>query len=289
MDMFPRSTNRRLALVKAARVKAMRRRRGFTLVELLMVSAVMALLATTLAALATAVQVANQQQIGRGLALQHGQVALERIERAIQGATANERFPGFIVISETVDGSTFPDTLVVWNPNGPPIDPQGMPRVNELVVFAPAYNDPTRLVELRHFNDASQVPPLANDDDWRSLLSILKSSTYSGADSSVAVLTDLLRTAQVKNSSEPSVGARGCVRFEQTLRPSAAEWAAYKAGSVAWSDLPWVLGVYGATTGQRQALCCIELQLRPGDIDLHDKQIAIPFFGSGAIYYQLER
>ena len=37
-----------------------RRGRGFTLVEA-MVSAVMALLATTLAALATAVQVANQQ------------------------------------------------------------------------------------------------------------------------------------------------------------------------------------------------------------------------------------
>ena len=212
----------------------MRRRRGFTLVELLMVSAVMALLATTLAALATAVQVANQQQIGRGLALQHGQVALERIERAIQRATANERFPGFIVFSETVDGSRFPDTLVVWNPTGPPIDPRGMPRVNELVVFAPAYNDLTRLVELRHFNDASQVPPLANDDDWRSLLSILKSSTYSGAGSSAAVLSDLLRTAQVTNSSEPSVGARGCVRFEQALRPSAAEWEAYKAGSVAW-------------------------------------------------------
>ena len=92
MGTFHRLTNRH------------RQRRGLTLVELMMVTAVMAILATTLAALATTVQVANQQQMGRGLAIQHGRVAIERIERAIQGATANEQFPGFIVISETIDG-----------------------------------------------------------------------------------------------------------------------------------------------------------------------------------------
>ncbi|MBI2478057.1 MAG: hypothetical protein HYV60_05240 [Planctomycetia bacterium] len=111
----------------------------------------------------------------------------------------------------------------------------------------------------------------------------------SGSDSSAAVLTDLMRVAEVTNSSGRSVAKRGCVRFEQGLRPSAAEWQAYRAGSVSWSSLPWVQGISGTTFGQRQALCQIELQLRPGDIDRHDKQLAVPFFGSAAIYYQLER
>jgi len=260
---------------------------------MLMVSAVMALLATTMAALATTVQLANEQQMGRGQALQHGQVAIERIERALQGATANENFPGFIVIAETINGATFPDTLVVWNPKSSPVDPSGLPRVNELVVFTPASGDPTRLLEIRGSYDTSQVPPLASTDDWNDLISMLKSFAYYDYDygygATAAVLSDLVRTVDVTNSSGQSLGRRACIRFEQTLRPSATEWQAYKAGSVSWSSLPWVQGVYGATTGQRQSLCRVELQLRPGDVDLHDKQIAIPFFGSAAIYYQLER
>lgn len=258
-----------------------------------MVSAVMALLATTMAALATTVQVANEQQVGRGEALQHGQVAIERIERALQGATANEQFPGFIVVTKTINGATFPDTLVVWNPKGNPVDPTGLPRVNELVVFSPDDSDPKRLLEMRDTNDSSRVPPLASVDDWESLISMMKSMVYYDYDygygTSAAVLTDLMRTADVTNSSGRSLGKRGCIRFEQALRPSAAEWRSYKAGSTSWANLPWALGVYGATTGQRQSLCRIELQLRPADVDSNDKRIAIPFFGSSAIYYQLER
>lgn len=254
-----------------------------------MVSAVMAIIATTLAALATTVQMANQQQTGRGLALQHGQVAIQRIERAIQSATTSEQFPGFIVVSETVGGWTFPDTLVVWKPKGQPIAPDGLPRVNELVVFTPMYIDPTRLVELREPNNTSEVPAVADRFAWQYLIGMMKMGAMSGFDSTVPVLTDLMRRAEVATASGSSVGQRGCIRFEQTLRPSAAEWQAYKAGSVTWESLPWVQGIYGPRFGQRQSLCRIELQLRPADLDLHDKQVAIPFFGSAALYYQLER
>lgn len=285
MDTFHQLTSRPAVPANSM----MRRKRGFTLVELLMVSAVMALLATTLAALASTVQVANEQQVGRGLSLQHGQVAIERIERTLQGATANEQFPGFIVISEMLGGMTFPNTLVVWKPIGSPVDPTGLPRVNELLVFTSTDGDPTRLLELRYTSDNSQVPPLANTVDWQVLISMLKTAAYSSSSSSAAALTDLIRVAEVTNSSGQSVGRRGCVRFEQVLRPSAAEWQAYKAGSVSWASLPWAQGVYGTQSGQRQALCRIELQLRPGDIELHDKQLAIPFLGSSAIYYQLKR
>jgi len=285
MGMFHRSTRRRFAAVHSMPW----RRRGLTLVELMMVSAVMAILASTLAALATTVQIANQQQMGRGLATQHGQVAIQRIEHALQGATTSEQFPGFIVVSETVSGSTFPDTLVVWKPSGQPISPDGLPRVNELVVFTPMDEDPTRLIELRNPNDTSEVPVVANISGWQNLISIMKTSAVASSDSRAVVLTDLMRMADVTDPSGKSFGQRGCVRFEQMLRPSAAEWQAYKAGSASWQSLPWVQGIYGASFGQRQALCRIELQLRPGDINSHDKLVAVPFFGSAAIYYQLER
>jgi type II secretory pathway pseudopilin PulG len=255
----------------------------------MMVSAVMAIVATSLAALATTVQVSNQQQTGQGLALQHGQVAIQRIERALQSATTSEQFPGFIVVRETVSGSTFPDTLAVWKPNGVPVAADGLPRVNELVVFTPAYNDPTRLIELRDANNSSEVPAVADAAAWQYLISMMKMSAMSGMDSRATVLTDLMRQAAVTDSSGISRGQRGCIRFEQTLRPSAAEWQAYKAGSATWQSLPWAQGIYGTSVGQRQALCRIELQLRPGDTDSHDKQVAIPFFGSAALYYQLER
>ena len=254
-----------------------------------MVSAVMAILATTLAALATTVQIANDQQSGRGLAIQHGQVAIERIERAIQDATANELFPGFIIVPETLGGWTFPDTLVVWKPEGSAADPKGMPRVNELVVFTTADDDPALLTELRDSSDVSEVPALNNLNEWRDLIATLKSSAYYGFDSNAAVLTDLLRVAEVRDSSAISLGRRGCVRFEQALRPSASQWQSYESGAATWESLPWVQDLYGATSGQRQALCRIELQLRPADIDSHEQRLAIPFFGSGAIYYQLER
>jgi hypothetical protein len=239
--------------------------------------------------LATTVQVANQQQMGRGLATRHGQVAIQRIERALQNATTSNQFPGFIVISETVSGSTFPDTLVVWKPDGAPAAPDALPRINELVIFTSAYDDPTRLIELRDPSDSSDVPAVADLAGWQNLISKMNKSAVAGIDSRAAVLTDLMRKAEVTDPSGNSLGQRGCVRFEQMLRPSAAEWRAYKTGSASWQSLSWVQGIHGARFGLRQALCRIELQLRPGDLDLHDKQIAIPCFGSAAIYYQLER
>ncbi|MEO8494781.1 MAG: hypothetical protein ABI614_06905 [Planctomycetota bacterium] len=192
-------------------------------------------------------------------------------------------------MSETVGGATFPDTLAVWKPIGQPVAPAGIPQVRELVVFTTMYDDPTRLIELRNLNNSSDVPALADDSGWRNLVAMMKLSAMSGSNSTDPVLTDLLRKADVTDASGRSYGQRGCVRFEQTLRPSASEWQAYRAGSTSWQSLPWVQGIYGSKFGQRQALCRIELQLRPGDVTSNDKQSAIPFFGSAALYYQLKR
>lgn len=287
MATFHRSVDLRAEARSASKVRP--NRRGMTLVELMMVSAVMSLLAATLAALASTVQVSNQQQLGRGLSIQHGQVAIGRIEHALRVATANEFFPGFIVVSETVNGSTFPDTLIVWKPDGTPVNEDGLPLVSELVVFTPADGSPNRLLELRDPYDTSEVPAVSATRDWLDLVTNLKSSADYEGDSNAVVLTDLMRVAEVTSSTTRSIATRGCVRFEQSLRPSDAEWRSYKAGSATWESLPWVQGIYGATSGQRQSLCRIELQLRPADLQLNDKQIAIPFLSSAAIYYQLER
>ncbi len=85
MDMCQQSISRKRGVAFATSPC----RRGLTLVELMMVSVVMAIIATTLAALATTVQVSNQQQMGSGLAMQHGQVTIQRIERVIQDATSS--------------------------------------------------------------------------------------------------------------------------------------------------------------------------------------------------------
>ncbi len=42
-------------------------------------------------------------------------------------------------------------------------------------------------------------------------------------------------------------------------------------------------------TGLRQSWCRIELQLRPSHVDDHTADPAIPFFGSGAVYYEMHK
>ena len=46
------------------------------------------------------------------------------------------------------------------------------------------------------------------------------------------------------------IDLRGAVRFEVELSPTAAQWSAYQAGTLAWEELDWVAQVYenlGAT------------------------------------------
>lgn len=261
------------------------RRAGFTLAELLAVSVVMVLLAGTLAALASSVQVTSEYHFSQGLAMQHGRVVLNRIERAVRSAQASEQFPGFFALSHTVGGYEYPDTLVVWSPQGTAVDPDGMPRMGELVVFTAEASDSGRLLELRAEGDTREAPPIGDTTAWLLELSYLRSmESYTQA-----VLTDMVRTAEATSTSGASYGRRGCLRFETAVRPSEAEWAQYKAGSLSWQDLSWPQDRYGSASGSRQSWCRIELQLRPADIDDESVDSAIPFFGSAALFYQLPR
>jgi hypothetical protein len=272
----------RRGLVDATQLRA-RRHTGLSLVELLMAATILAMLAGGVAALSIAVQASSDFHYGRGLALQHGRVALERMERTLNSAHASQSFPGFVVFAESEWGVSWPDTLVAWSPGGTVSEPDGLPLFRELVVFCVDPQFPQRLLEIRPSEDSRTVPPLDDIASWQSELISLKQSQ----DVERVVLTDLLRVAPVFEG--PAAPLRGAVRFHVALRPSAAEWEEYQDGERAWEEVSWVQDIYGGGSGLRQVWCGIELQLRPGDVNDHSLEAAIPVFGSAAMYYELRR
>jgi hypothetical protein len=255
------------------------RRRGLTLTELLIAGTVMTMLVGGMGTLVMAVHATNEHCRGQALAAQHARVALDRIQRAVRSAEASEQFPGCLVQSVTQSGTTFPETLVVWSPLKAAADPQGLPRVNELVVFCPDPANPSRLVELRDPSDTATCPAIDNVAAWASLVDSLKT----GNATEVVELSDRLRTAQTSGSDDP----RGCVRFQVLMAPAAAEWADYCAASLTWQELSWPLDAYSSRTGMRRIVCQTELQIVPGDSA--GGHIALPFYGSATLNDELVR
>jgi len=251
--------------------------------ELLIALSIMVMVAGVLAAITRSVQLGFEYNQGHGTATQHARVVLDRISTTAREATANEAFPGFFVLAEQVDSWRFPDTLVVWHPDGPPASPEGLPRLNELVVYCPHPDDPGTLVEITTDDRAE----LSQDAGVRrSQIEAVKNSQTSRR----TTLTTLLRTGSFANATENTEGQlRGAVRFEVLLRPSDAQW---RESSIPWEQLPWVQGIYGSETGLRQAWVRIEIELVRGEppaAEAVDHRQAIPFFGSAAVYYTMHK
>jgi hypothetical protein len=257
------------------------RRAGLTAVELLMAVATLAMVLAAAATLSSAVHVGYEHSHGVGTATQHARVALDYIRRMVVTAQAADDDPGVAVIESWEGSWRFPDVLVVWSPESAPANSQGPPLLRELLVIGPDPRDPRQLVAVRDPSDA-QSAPLAelNTGTWPARFqSLLGSSTAKRV-----VLSDRLHTAV-----GPSGTTRGAVRFELRLAPTAAEWNAYRAGTLAWNDLPWPLGWYSRATGMRQAWVRMELQLSSGERPSTNSQPpAMPFFGSAALYYELQ-
>jgi len=263
-----------------------RRRRGLTLVELLMATAVLSIMAAALGTLAMTVRTSSDYTLRHGVTTQHGRIAIERIERALNQAHASEQFPGFVVFSDTVDGAVFPDTLVVWHPAGDPANPDGLPLKSEVVVFCPEVDQPNRLMELTVPDNHNPVPSLDDTSAWLADLAVLKTTSIGER----TVLTGRLRTAAVVDGAPGDTSLRGAVRFSQLIRPSESQWAEYQAGDIAWDDLPWPQNVFGSATGLRQSWCRIELQLTTDpDASSDAPAEVVPFFGSAAVYYELHK
>lgn len=268
----------------AADYKLSKHVRGMTLLELVIAMSLLALVMGTLAGLARTSQQGFEYSEGYGAATQHARVALDRISRTIYGATANEQFPGCIVIAETINSWRYPDTLVVWRPNGAAADPNGLPRYCELVIYCPQTNNPKQLVEITAPIDTRTVPPITDTASWQTEIAAIKTNSLS----KVVNLTDLLRFCPIATSTGSPL--RGAVRFETRLRPSQSEWNDFKNNLVNWKDLSWVQGYYGWQAGIRQVWVRIELQLvpqAPNGSASPGNRVPAPFFGSASLYYQM--
>jgi len=253
------------------------RRRGLTLTELLIAGTIMAMLVAGMGSLVTAVHGTNGYCRGQAVAAQHARVALDRIDRAMHQAEASGEFPGCLVITETIGGFDFPDTLVIWSPPDNAAAPAGLPRVHELALYCPDPAAPAALVEIRSPNNANVCPAVADEAAWATLIAGIKAS-----ESSVKMqLTDRLRTAAING------GLRGCVRFDVLMSPSASQWSQYRSGMRAWKDIAWPLDYYSTQTGMRRVACQTELQILPGESS--DGETAAPFFGSSTLTYELSR
>ena len=262
-------------------------RRAMTLLELMIAMTIMLMIVGALGGLARTVQQSFEYSEGYGAATQHARVVLDRIAKNVSEATANINFPGCIVVAETVNSYRYPDTLVVWHPSGTASSPTGLPLYSELVIYCPHPSYPNRLVEITAASDTRTVPVISNEALWQTELEALKKASTS----KTVVLTTLLRTCLTTSASSGTASDyRGDARFETRLRPSADDWASFTAGTVTWSNLPWVQGVYGPKAGLRQTWVRMELQLVPG-VDWvasnPDGAVAVPFFGSAALYYNL--
>jgi hypothetical protein len=262
------------------------RRLGMTLIELLLASAILIMVVGALGAVGNAVQQGYEYSEGYGLATQHARVVLDRITRNVSQATANEQFPGFLVVASSQGTWRYPDALVVWHPSGAAASPTGLPQFNELIVYCPSAAAPNTLLEITTSADTRTVPAVTNPTQWLTEIQNMQSSTTNQK----VTLTNLLRTCAT--GTTPPLTWRGAVRFEQRLTPSDTQWNQYQGGTLNWNQLSWVQGIYGSQTGLRQAWLRIELQLMPGAAWVAANPAAAraaPFFGSAALYYEMHR
>jgi hypothetical protein len=247
----------------------------------MLASTVLALIAGTLSILAVSAHVGSKRQRGVTLLMQHGRVAKDRIERDVLAAYANEQFPGFVVIADTVDGYRFPDTLAIWRPAGKPADPTGLPLVGELVLYTTDKDNRSELVMVTWASNTSSVPATSDEGSWRRLRdSMLKSKTARRT-----TITPYLRAESIDQKESHDKKPRAALLFTARLRPDESEFAAYRRGDLTWPDLHWPQGIRGGSVGLRQNWCSFELQL----ISAEDEAEILPFFGSAAIYYDVSK
>lgn len=253
--------------------------------ELLIASSIMAMTVAAMASLGSATQSAAGYANGHNEVVEQARMIAARIKRTVEEATASDEFPGFVVISTTVDGVQYPDALVVWHPDGAAADPDGLPRFGELVIYAPHPAFPNTLVEISMPGVTQAVPAVSDTTAWQTELLTAQLGTVAKQ----IVLTRQLRICTTGNETLPagySPKRRGAIRFESRLRPSQEEWALLEDGSLDWDLMAWVQDIHSAETGLRQAWLRFELQLSPNDVV---GEVPVPFFGSATLYYDMKR
>lgn len=255
-------------------------KRGLSLAELLVASAVMGIICLSFGTLAMSVQMANEYSQEKNLIGQHARVILQRVERTMQDAHATDSFPGILPVTYYYSSYDFPQAIAVWDPDGKPL--ANYPRVNELVIFAVDPDTPNRFLEIRNESDSSSAPGLSDEVAWRTLVADMIDSS----DSEIIEISDLVRAGKAGSNYYSTL------RFQTRVVPSDADIAAARSGSVDWEELNWATSIYSSKAGIRQVWCHFEWQLVPSSsIDEHSRlrEQSVPFFGSSAIYYQVTK
>jgi prepilin-type N-terminal cleavage/methylation domain-containing protein len=253
-------------------------RRGLTLIELMISIMILSFTVAALGMMSRAVEISSEYNQGYGTATQHARVTLDRLDRAVNQAYANSSWAGVWVTGDTIGSWNFPDTLVVWRPNGTPADPQGAPIVSELVLFCPNPTSTNQFQEITLPGDNRTLPSASNAATFKAFIDGLK--TAAGANK--VLLTDLVRTVVVSGSAQP----KAAVRFVVAQSPTDAQMLTYP--SVTWQNLPWPQGICSPTMGVRQVWLRTEIQLLPAgnwSITNAAGEQAVPYFESSSFCY----
>jgi prepilin-type N-terminal cleavage/methylation domain-containing protein len=268
-------------------LKRPRPRRGMTLTELLVASTIMVMIAGAMSMLSMTVHSANDHCEGQATAAQHGRVILERVNRSIAGATANEAFPGTIVVDEVIGAYKYPQTLAVWLPESTPSPATRLPLVEEIVFFTTDPAQPNVLIEVRDAGNTASVPAVSSKSSWRTLVAAVRSSQTAER----IVLSDQVRTGVVTTPTggNPATASRGALRFVQLMAPDDSEWNDYLNNNLDWDELSWPLDAYGTQAGMRRVTIQTEVQLAAGTEAETANSQPVPFFGSAAVMYRLDR
>jgi prepilin-type N-terminal cleavage/methylation domain-containing protein len=255
---------------------------GLTLVELMISILILSVTVVALGMMFRAVEISSEYNQGYGTATQHARVTLDRLDRAINQAYANNSYCGAWATQNTVGSYTFPDTLVIWRPSGTPANPSGAPLASELDIFCPDPAATNQLVEITVPNDTSTMPSPINTTTFKSYIDGLK--TEAGANK--VLLTNLLRTASVVGSSQ----SFAAMRFIVQLSPTDANYSSYQSGSTTFENVPWAQSICSPSTGLRQVWVRTELQLMPVGqwvVTNAAAEQAVPYFGSSSYYYEM--
>lgn len=250
--------------------------RALTLIELLLAMALTAMIILGVSALA---KVGEETFRTAELAVENVQTwhtCLSQIDRTVSQCYANARFPGVFVVSRTVGNLAFPEVLVVWcPPSGRPADPQGMPRIGELVFFMPSLAAPNELREFRLPDSQVVAPDITNSQAWEAFVRDIRMAS---ATSSV-LLTDRIRCFTVGSE------LLSAVRFHLQMAPPLAEWA---NGNLNWESLSWPQGLFSPDSGQRRVWIHTEIQLAPSvQSRLFNAEHCQSFVGSLSFQYTL--
>ena len=241
------------------------RRVGMSLTEFLVAVTIMSLVAVAIGTASLTSSSLDATAQGMSETIQHARVVQDIFRRTVSQAHGSLAFPGLLVLTRSTAMGVFPDTLVVWSPDGSPSDPEGLPRFSELVVFCGHPDYPNELIAVTDRTDSRQVPPKEDTDSWRNEIDAFVRQNRDNA----VVLTTRVHVFQMGvgsfmvdgGGSSTTTIRQSAVRFWVEQRPGSAEFDDYEAGTVAWNELRWPLDMYNSETGIVRVRCNLEFQL----------------------------